>query len=269
LKKKGKPAQPKQTANNPDKSTPRQGEIVPPTADALIDTEHPASTEDKRPFWKQWTFWNLSINVIAVVISLSVLGIYGCQLKVTSDALLVSRDQLRLSVRPWLALDDEIPIEVSPVRFDIHENARVDYSFSIKNFSSSAAQSIIQDGKLILTAGNMEPVRVAWDGACLADMVDSNPIAGTPGTVLMPGRVRVGQINHDSTIERSAFPKSPDGMYQAFFIVCVGYRDQFLHKYRTRYSYRPRTREGGGIRFKVSPGIVFDQPFMPYGSSIE
>ena len=179
------------------------------------------------------------------VVTLAVLGIY------TSVTVLlwvssrsensISRDSIRLSQRPWVGLTDEgPPVGADPLVINGEGNAIETFVLNPKNFSGGAAQHIQVQARLILTA-NYSNVVAYQASVCRDELVGDI----SEGFILFPGKYKVSTATV-AVYEHSQWEaRGERGLLKAYMVSCIGYRDQFMHLYRSHFIYA-LTNQGGG-----------------------
>lgn len=182
------------------------------------------------------------------------------------EALKISRDQLRISVRPWVGITDEPGgLRTTPLTFDDHGNASIQYSVTVKNFSNNAAQNVMTVAFLMVTE-DLDAIRAKQLEARGDNYVGKTDM----GFLLFPGRDRLF-VASASRFERSQMvSRSYTGKFEAFLVGCVGYRDQFGFVYHTNFIYwlvDPSTNLS--IEFDATPGSTVPGLFVPWHSSID
>lgn len=182
------------------------------------------------------------------------------------EALRISRDGLRISVRPWVGITDEIgSVQTSPIQFDANGNASMGYSITVKNFSQNAAQNVMVVAALLVTE-DLEAIR-----AKQSELSGDNFVGKTDmGFLLFPGNARLGTQSASSFPRNKMVSKSYTGKFEAFLVGCVAYRDQFGVLYHTKFIYwlvDPATRHP--IEFDATPNTVQQGIFIPWHTSID
>lgn len=185
---------------------------------------------------------------------------------VAQEALNVSRDQLRISVRPWVGIVDEPGgLQTTPLAFDGQGNASIQYSITVKNFSNSAAQNVMTVAFLIVTE-DIEAIRAKQLEARGDNFVGKTDM----GFLLFPGRDRVSIASASVFPRAQMVSKSYTGKFEAFLVGCIGYRDQFGVVYHTNFIHwlvDPRTSHP--IEFDVIPNTNVQGAFIPWHSSLD
>ncbi|HTX14805.1 MAG TPA: hypothetical protein VMD77_05875 [Candidatus Baltobacteraceae bacterium] len=154
------------------------------------------------------------------------------QLTTSEAANGISKTQMRLSVRPWVGVDDSPDaIRASRIFFDQDGNATIGYALTFKNYSSFAAQNVIAVPMLVITD----------DGTTIQneiDMICGNNFMGKDfGPELWPGKQRYITGYQDKWPRDHMVSKSPDGTVGASIVGCIGYRDQFDWLYKSPFRY--------------------------------
>ncbi len=182
------------------------------------------------------------------------------------EALKINRDQLRVSVRPWVGIVDEPGgLQTTPLTFDAQGNASIRYSITVKNFSANAAQNVMTVAFLMVTE-DLEAIRAKQLEARGDNYVGKTDM----GFLLFPGRDRLS-VASASTFPRSQMvSKSYTGKFEAFLVGCVGYRDQFGAVYHTNFIYwlvEPSTNHP--VEFDPIPNGTVQGAFTPWHSSLD
>jgi hypothetical protein len=182
------------------------------------------------------------------------------------EALKISRDELRISVRPWAGITDERDgVQTSAIKFDAEGNASMEYSVIVKNYSSNAAQNVMAIAFLVVSE-DLEAVK-----AKLLEVSGDNFVGKTDmGFLLFPGNARMASRSVSVFPRAQMVSKSYTGKFEAFLVGCVGYRDQFGVLYHTKFVYwlaDPST--GRPIEFDAIPNGEQHGVFIPWHSSID
>jgi hypothetical protein len=182
------------------------------------------------------------------------------------EALQISRDELRISVRPWVGISDEpMGVQTTPITFDEHGNATMQHSITVKNYSSNAAQNIMTIAVLMVTE-DLEAIKKGQQEISGDNFVGKTDM----GFLLFPGKDRLANTSA-SRYERSLMvSKSHTGKFEAFLVGCIGYRDQFGFLYHTRFIYwLVEPKSGLPIEFDAVPNSEVRGVFMPWHTSID
>jgi hypothetical protein len=182
------------------------------------------------------------------------------------EALKVSRDELRISVRPWVAITDEVGgVETTALKFDGQGNATMQHSITVRNFSESAAQNVMAVAFLMVTE-DLNAIKARQKEASSDNYVGKTDM----GFLLLPGRERLA-VTSASRFERSqVVSKSYTDRFQAYLVGCIGYRDQFGFLYHTNFIYwmvDPATQLP--LEFNATANSEIRGLFVPWHTSID
>lgn len=191
-----------------------------PTTNPEPPNKRKKETHHCRP--QQTPVWKIILEVAAAIIGVGVLIIYSLQLKRMSEANVLTKQALISAQRPWVGLDEENPIETSPLKIDGNGTISIGYAIHAKNFGSSGAQSVFPTAKLVITQ----------DLAPLPDMEKkfcNEPVSNRLGFVLFPGARDRATTFLGDFVTASQRIKVPGGdtYFQAWLIACVTYADQY------------------------------------------
>jgi hypothetical protein len=191
------------------------------------------------------------------------------QTAATKDALKSAQNQMRLSVRPWLGLDDEgtdPPVQTTQLIFDKDGNATIGYQTRVKNFGTQAAQGVLTVGNLAVTE-DINAIFKAEETACYSY---AEPDIGV---VIFPGKNRLAWQTASQFQRKDMISKTGDGKFQAWLGLCIRYRDQFGCPYRTGYIYNFKDTTSGArdlpMRFAATPNSRVDGEFRLYHGDLE
>lgn len=205
--------------------------------------------------------------VYAVVATLQWCAMRG-QLLAMQSANQTSRDQIRLSVRPWVGLtDDPDPIQSTPITFDQDGNASIEYQLEMKNFTGGAAQDVVSTARLLVTEDG-GAIKAARQEVC------SDNYVGHPerdmGLTLFPGTAHLVKTSSSSFERSKMVTNSYTGGVEGWLIGCIGYRDQFLHLYHYAFVFwYLLDRSSDTHEFKVVPGAKLLGKFVPKYASVD
>ncbi len=182
------------------------------------------------------------------------------------EALLNSREQLRISVRPRVGITDEPGgLKTTPIQFDSQGNATIHFSVTVKNYGNYAAQNVMVVIFLMVTE-DLDAIRTRQVETRGDNYVGKRDM----GFVLFPGGGRLS-VNSASSFERSAMiSKSYTEKFEAYLVGCIGYRDQFGALYRTNFIYwlvHPNTMMP--IEFDAVPNSKIQGVFIPWHSFLD
>jgi hypothetical protein len=159
-------------------------------------------------------------------------------------------DALHKSQRPWIGPYKQVPIVTGPIIVD-SMGIRVDYRMSAVNFGSFGANNVGFLAQLYI-AQDITTIQKRAKYAC--DNSTSNPDLGR---VLFPGE-NTAMLNVWPAFAMDIIPNKnanpPQKVYQAYLLVCIGYRDQFGIPHHTGTIYRSVHPESGEtILFELTP----------------
>jgi hypothetical protein len=208
------------------------------------------------------------VEIIAhagLVLSVVIAAIYGGQLFVMNHQLTEMAAQRRLSVRPWVGLEDSAEaIQTSALHFANNGDASIGFTLHVKNYSSVGAQNVWSSAVLLVTE-DLPTIQEQTRIMCGEHVVGKRDI----GFVLFPGRLR-GFQNSNGFYERSKMVShNSDGKYEAWLVGCTGYRDQFGWLYTTSFQYwlvDPET--GFPLRVDPIPNSILKGKWEAWGGSI-
>ncbi len=211
-------------------------------------------------------FRNLTTNEIAalgLLVTVIIAVIYYLQLRAMQATVEQMQTQTRLSVRPFVGLDEGLDaIQTTALHIDESGNANLAYIIRAKNYSNSPASNVWAGANLIV-ADDLYTV-YEWQGYACGDAVIGKPDVGQ---ILFPGRDRVFT---SMPAMAKISTKHEGSRLQVWLAGCIGYRDQFGYLYRTKFMYMLYDDAG-----RV---VVFDAPkqpidirghFAPTGGSID
>jgi hypothetical protein len=197
--------------------------------------------------------WTLFVAVIVAVI-------YALQLVAMRDTVAQMQTQTRLSVRPWVGLDEGLSaIQTTPLVIDKDGNASLNYAIRAKNYSNTPAANVWADANLVV-ADDLNTVYEQQGYAC------GDAVIGKPdiGLVLFQGRDR------DFTSYPSATKinvKHQNSLIGIWLAGCIGYRDQFNYLCRTKFiwGYQDDAGHGTTLHSPVSAQTIMGH-FAPTAS---
>jgi hypothetical protein len=168
------------------------------------------------------------VGYVGLFLSLVIAAIYGGQLIVMNNQLTEMAAQRRLSVRPWIGLDEgKNAIQTTPLQIDKEGNASLVYKIVAKNYGSTPAANVWAMANLVV-ADDLNTVYEQQGYAC------GDAVIGKPdiGLVLFQGRDRQFTSYPSTTKISLKHEKSQIGIWLAG---CIGYRDQFGYLCRTKF----------------------------------
>lgn len=182
------------------------------------------------------------------------------------EALEISRDQLRISVRPWVGVTDEPGgLVTSPLKFDNKGSATIKYSITTRNFSLNAAQNVMVVAFLLVTE-DLAAIKQKQQEASGDNYVGKTDM----GFSLFPGRQRVAVASASAFDRSQMVSKSYTGKFQAYLVGSIGYRDQFGVLYHTNFIYwlvDPGTHQS--IEFDAVPNTAVQGVFEPWHTFLD
>lgn len=202
------------------------------------------------------------VAVWTLVIGGIVAAVYFMQLLSLQATVEQMQAQTRLSVRPYIGLDEGSPIETTPLHIDETGNASLVYKILAKNYSNSPASNVWAFANLVV-ADDLNTVYEQQGYAC------GDAVIGKPdiGLILFPGRDRVFNSMPGMTKVSIKHEQSLIGVWLAG---CIGYRDQFGYLYRTKFMYALQDDANKPINFVGSTHTAdISGHFVPYGGSID
>jgi hypothetical protein len=187
-----------------------------------------AQTEERnKPILKDRpTLLQIGTIVVAVVVAI----IYGWQLRVMQKQLIEAKSATKLSQRPWLGLDEvNNGLETSPLKFDDHGNALLNYVARVKNFGQYGAQNVAFY-PILLLSDKASDAQSQEDAACKV-FIDERF-----GYLLFPGIARAVE-SHPLFQDKQQFSLDKKGGASAWISGCIFYKDQFGYRYHTKVIY--------------------------------
>jgi hypothetical protein len=97
--------------------------------------------------------WAEKITILITIVIAAIGGIqafiYSQQKKLMADSISQAETQMRVSVRPWIGISDEVDaVKTSPIMFDKDGNASIQFAFLTRNFSTSAGPERYARGRV-------------------------------------------------------------------------------------------------------------------------
>jgi len=241
-------------------------ERLPPTPSEFIDAVHDwllhwwdAPHEKSKP--ADWAMVGLTIGV-AVAAFVSAFIIQG-QLE-------EARTQTRLSVRPFVGLDDEggDAIQNSVLHIDENGNAYMQYVIRGKNFSIAPAMEVFSYANLVVS-DDLNAALEQGKEACRDERIGNHI-----GTVLFQGKNRVFTGFPTTTkvdARRLNLKPGERAMFSVWLTGCIGYRDQFNFLYRTKFRYQMVDSKGSVVSWIGPPEGAIDVTgkFIATGGEID
>jgi len=184
-------------------------------------------------------------GAVIAFFALVALAWYAC---ITRGQLSEMQTQRRLSVRPFVGLDEgPDAIKTTALHIDGTGGANLSYIIRAKNYSNFPATNVWANANLIV-ADDLYTVYEQQGYAC------GDAVIGKPdiGLVLFQGRDRFFTSYPAITTINI---KHQGSRLQAYLAGCIGYRDQFGYLYRTKFIYMLYD-DAGNV-------VVFDRPTRP------
>jgi hypothetical protein len=151
-----------------------------------------------------------------------------------------ARKSTRLSVRPWIGLDEgDKAIETSPLQIDANGNVSILYKISGKNYSNSPASNVWASANLVV-ADDTSTVDEQQGYACGDAMIGKPDI----GMVLFQGKDRTFNETPGFTKINLKHKNSQIGVW---LTGCIGYRDQFGYLCRTKVRWYMKDETNQGV----------------------
>jgi hypothetical protein len=181
------------------------------------------------------------------------------------EALKISRDQMRISVRPWVGITDEPGgLKTTPITFDEHGNASMQHSITVRNFSENAAQNVMAVAFLMVTE-DLEAIKTKQKETRGDNYVGKSDM----GFLLFPGLARLAVVSASRFDRAQMVSRSYTGKFEAFLVGCIGYRDQFGCLYHTNFIYWLADPSGRPAEFDAVPNTSIQGVFIPWHTSID
>jgi len=182
------------------------------------------------PAFRRWirSLHTSEVSVTGLLVTVLIAAIYFLQLLSMQDTVKEMEKQTRLSVRPWIGLDEgPNAIETTPLQIDKDGNASLVYKIVTKNYGNTPATNVWAMANLVV-ADDLNTVYEQQGYAC------GDAVIGKPdiGLVLFQGRDRQF-TSYPSTTMISV--KHKNGQIGIWLAGCIGYRDQFGYLCRTKF----------------------------------
>jgi hypothetical protein len=178
-----------------------------------------------------------------------------------------SSKQLIISARPWIGLTDEVNgIITSPLEFDAQGNAHLTYRINVKNYSASPAQNVFAYGVLMISK-DIIAVKAAQDIACGENYIGNKEI----GYLVFQGKTEISEFSNIVFAREKMVSPLYDNNFIAWFVGCIGYRDQFMSLYKTKFRalFVYRGNQLVPVTFSPTPNSTVDGMFLVQNSSVE
>lgn len=172
------------------------------------------------------------------------------------------RRSTRLSVRPWVGLDEGLDaIETTPLQVNAGGTAGLVYTIRTKNYSNTPAANVWAMAQLVVA----DDLNTAYEqqGYMCSDAVIGKPDIGM---VLFQGRDRPFTSYPSATkISR----KHENSLIGVWLAGCIGYRDQFGYLCRTKFlwSFSPDDpSQAAALQSSPVPAMTVVGHFTPTAS---
>jgi hypothetical protein len=210
------------------------------------EAPRPQPKEIDMPIFRRW-IRSLQTNKMAVaglLVTVVIAAIYFFQLRSMQDTVKEMQKQTRLSVRPWIGLDEgPNAIETTPLQIDKDGNASLVYKIVAKNYGSTPAANVWAMANLVVA----DDLNTAYEqqGYACGDAVIGKPDIGL---VLFQGRDRQFTSFPSTTKISVKHEKSQIGIWLAG---CIGYRDQFGYLCRTKFLWGFQDETGSPVSLQA------------------
>jgi hypothetical protein len=219
--------------------------------------EQPSSTKNERPpaqklhaqsqelDMSKMRRWIRGLNAqelafYSVVVAIIIALIYFFQLLAMRKTVTEMQTQTRLSVRPWIGLDEGLSaIQTTPLIIDKDGNAGLKYTIHAKNYSNTPAANVWATAQLVV-ADDLNTVYQTQDSACTDTMIGKPDI----GMVLFQGRDREF-VSYPSTTRIDI--KHENSLIGVWLAGCIAYRDQFNYLCRTKFIWGYQDDAGNAV----------------------
>jgi hypothetical protein len=195
---------------------------------------------------------------VALTLGVAIAAIWSAL--IFQDQLKEARKQTRLSVRPWIGLDEGLDaIQTTPLQIDEGGNASLVYTIRAKNYSSSPAANVWAYANLVV-ADDLNTVYEQQGYAC------GDAVVGKPdiGLVLFQGKDRV--FNSMPGLTKISV-KHERSLIGAWLAGCIGYRDQFGYLCRTKFIWGFQDETGRPVSLQAPvPAMMIKGRFFPTAS---
>jgi hypothetical protein len=210
------------------------------------------------PKVKTW----LEIAALGVVVTYTFVSCN--QWKTAKRQLAEQQKQTRLSIRPWMGIEDSaVPILISPIQFDEKGNASMQVQIRAKNYTTNAAAQNVATIPELWIVDNLLTVENAEKDTCAERRITGKD----RGRVIFPGNSR-------SIVETTVqFPRNKMNgeRLTAWLIGCIHYEDQFGFPYHTSFRYRLNKPDDiyHAVRINPTPNTEVKGVFLDYGGSVD
>ena len=136
----------------------------------------------------------------------------------TTNEVLASKEQTRLSMRPYVGLDDDAanPLETSALQIEEKGKATIGYRIHLKNYSSSPAQNVFAYAELIV-ADDLRDVEEGQKIACRDAVIGKPDI----GVVIFQGRIR--ELQTSAGVAQVDIRNGKGSLVFAWLAGCIGF----------------------------------------------
>jgi len=197
------------------------------------------------------------IAVIGLLVTALIAGIYFFQLLAMQKTVAAMEKQTRLSVRPWVGLDEGLnAIQTTALVIDKDGNAGLNYIIHAKNYSNAPAANVWATAQLVV-ADDLNTVYELQNSICSDAMIGKPDI----GMVLFQGRDREF-VSFPSTTKIDI--KHENSMIGVWMAGCIAYRDQFNYLCRTKFIWGYQDDAGHGVTLQSPvPAQTITGHFVP------
>lgn len=226
----------------------------------------PTPSEMMRRFvvWLRGFHWNREKAkvtdwlVVGLTLAVAVAAVWSAW--VFQGQLHEAQKSTRLSVRPWVGLDEGGAIETTPLQIDESGNVSLTYTIRAKNYSSSPATNVWAAANLVI-ADDLTTVYEQQGFACSDAMIGKPDI----GLVLFQGKERV--FNSMPAFTKITLKHGSGFQIGIWMAGCIGYRDQFGYLCRTKFIWGFRDETGRQISLQAPiPAMIINGHFVATAS---
>jgi hypothetical protein len=214
------------------------------------------------PAFRRWirSLETTEIAVAGLFVTVIIAAIYFFQLLSMQDTVTAMEKQTRLSVRPWVGLDEGLnAIQTTALVIDKDGNAGLNYIIHAKNYSNTPAANVWATAQLVV-ADDLNTVYKQQDFVCTDAMIGKPDI----GMVLFQGRDREF-VSYPSTTKIDI--KHENSMIGVWMAGCIAYRDQFNYLCRTKFIWGYQDDAGHGVTLQAPvPAQTIMGHFVPTAS---
>jgi hypothetical protein len=195
--------------------------------------EHGAANKEETAH-RQKTFRVELTTMIAVIVYAGLAFWQGC---LTQGLGKTAKDQIRISARPWVGINDTPDgMQFTPLSFDANGDARISTVLIMRNFSGSAAQNVSYMGFLVIS-DSIADVDAKQAEACKDGYVGFR----RSRDVLFPNSNDRHKYVVGDLVTRDKIKVGKSGKTNAWWVGCIGYRDQLERSTTRDFSIFSRT----------------------------